>query len=261
MGPRPEPAQLAWIEAQVKAASGAARMGWIDVLRNVGASTRAAAFLEQDALQPGRVGGAAALLAAEIHLAAGERAAAIRLLEIRIAGETVPDFAQRAGELAQALGRSDLARVAFDRFFLLDPSRPTAQRLAGLAAYTGGDIVRAQSLLQRYLDGPAGRTASDWEAHYALGEISVRLRDAAAARTQHEAAIAAIDKLKEPPAYVQSAKAYALFRVGLADESVALFERLLRAQPGNRDLRADYAGVLIELGRSADARNVLEGRS
>ena len=261
MGPRPEPAQLAWIEAQVQAASGAARMGWINVLRNVGASSRAAAFLAQDALQPGRAGGAAALLAAEIHLAAGERAAATQLLEARIAVETVPDFAQRAGELAQALGRSDLARMAFDRFFLLDPSRPAAQRLAGLAAYTGGDIIRAQSLLQRYLAGPSGRTASDWEAHYVLGEISVRLHDTTAARTQHEAAIAAIDTLQEPPAYVQAAKAYALFRVGLADESVALFERLLRAQPGNRNLRADYAGVLIELGRSADARNVLEGRS
>ena len=261
MGPRPEPAQLAWIEAQAKASSGNARMGWINVLRNVGAAPRAAELLAQDAAQPSRAGGAAALLAAEIYLAAGGRAEALRLIEARIANETVPDFAQRAGELAQALGRNDLARQAFDRLFLLDPSRPAAQRLAGLAAYAAGDIARARDLLQRYLAGPVGQTASDWEAHYALGEIAVRLRDRAAARVQHAAAIAAIDKLQAPPAYVQAAKAYALFRVGLADQSVELFERLLRAQPGNRDLRADYAGVLIELGRNAEARVVLEDRS
>jgi thioredoxin-like negative regulator of GroEL len=258
MGPRPEPAQLAWIETQAQAASGEARVGWIGVLRNVGASARAAELLAQDAMRPGRAGSAAALLAAEIHLAAGERATALRLLEPRIADETVPDYAQRAGELAQALGRADLARRAFDRFLLLDPSRPAAQRLAGLAAYAAGDIGRAQNLLQRYLAGPAAQAADDWEAHYALGEIAVRLRDRAAARVHHAAAVAAIDRLEAPPAAAQAAKAYALFRLGLAEQSVELFAQLLRAQPGNRDLRADYASVLIELGRTAEARLVLE---
>jgi hypothetical protein len=31
----------------------------------------------------------------------------------------------------------------------------------------------------------------------------------------------------------------------------------LREQPRNRDLRADYAGVLLELGRTGLARSVL----
>ena len=86
----------------------------------------------------------------------------------------------------------------------------------------------------------------------------MRLRDRAAARVHHAAAVAAIDRLEAPPAAAQAAKAYALFRLGLAEQSVELFAQLLRAQPGNRDLRADYASVLIELGRTAEARLVLE---
>jgi len=258
MGPRPEAAQIDWIDAQARGAAGAARLGWVQVLLNAGAARQATALLEADAALPGRVGGAASVAASDAYLALGDRAAALRVLAARIPGESDPNLAQRQGELAQALGRGDLARQAFDRLHLLEPSRPAGQRLAGLAAFADGDSPRARALLERYL---AGAGPADWEVHYALAETLVRQRERAAARPHHEAAIAAIDRLERAPVFARAAKAYALYRVARTDEALALFKRLLQEQPGNRDLRADYAGVLLELGRTAEARGVLGGAS
>jgi tetratricopeptide (TPR) repeat protein len=255
MGPRPEPAQLEWLEAQARATTGAVRLGWVRALLDGGAARRAAFVLEEDAATPGRAGGTASVLASEAYLADGDRVGAARILAARIPRETQPDLAQRLGELAQAAQRPDLARLAFDRLFLLEPSRPAAQRQAGLNAFAEGDTARARDLLQRYLAGSPG----DWEAHYALGETLIRLRERAAARAEHEAALAAIDALRDPPVAARAARAYSLYRLGRNDEALAAFARLLREQPANRDLRADYAGVLLELGRTSQARAVLEG--
>ena len=258
MGPRPEPAQLDWIEAQARAADGAVRLGWVQVLLNAGAPRRAATLLEADAARPDRAGGAATVAASEAYIAVGDRVAAARLLAARIPRESDPNLVQRQGELSQALGRADLARQAFDRLYLLEPSRPAGQRAAGLQAFADGDSPRARDLLGRYLAGP---NQVDWEVHYAFAETLVRLRDRAAAQPHHEAAIATIDRLDQAPVFARAAKAYALYRLAKFDESLALFKQLLREQPRNLDLRADYAGVLIELGRTAEARSVLEGRS
>jgi thioredoxin-like negative regulator of GroEL len=258
MGPRPEPAQLDWIEAQARAADGAVRLGWMQVLLNAGVPRRAATLLEADAARPDRTGGAATVAASEAYIALGDRVAAARLLAARIPRESDPSLVQRQGELSQALGRIDLARQAFDRLYLLEPSRPAGQRAAGLQAFADGDSPRARDLLGRYLAGP---NQVDWEVHYAFAETLVRLRDRAAAQPHHEAAIATIDRLDAAPVFARAAKAYALYRLAKFDESLELFKQLLREQPRNLDLRADYAGVLIELGRTAEARSVLEGRS
>jgi len=264
LGPRPVPAQLDWIEAQARAASGPARVEWARALLDAGAPRRAAFALESEAAIPGRVGGGASVLAAEAYLAAGtpaDRTALARILEARIPREGEPANARRLGEIAFAAGRADLARAAYSRLFLLDPAQRDAQRQVGFFAFGDGDFERARTLLARFLAGAAAGEPADWEAHYYLGESHYRLRDRAAAREQHALALAAIEKLAGAPFAARAAQAYLYYRLGRTEESVALYARLVREQPQNRDLRADYAGVLLELGRTAAARAVLEPRS
>jgi tetratricopeptide (TPR) repeat protein/lipopolysaccharide biosynthesis regulator YciM len=264
MGPRPIPAQLDWIEAQARAAAGPGRVEWARALLDAGAPRRAAFVLEAEAAIPGRIGGTASVLAAEAYLAAGtpaDRAALVRILEARIPREGEPANARRLGEIAFAAGRAGLARAAYSRLFLLDPAQRDAQRQLGLFAFADGDFERARTLLARFLAGAPSAEPTDWEAHYYLGESHYRLRDRAAAREQHALALAAVEKLAQAPFAARVAQAYLYHRLGRAEESVTLYARLVREQPQNRDLRADYAGVLLELGRTAAARSVLEPRS
>jgi predicted Zn-dependent protease len=52
--------------------------------------------------------------------------------------------------------------------------------------------------------------------------------------------------------------ALALYRVGKLKESVSEFDNLIKEQPGNKHLRADYATVLIQSGRHHDAQRLLD---
>ncbi len=262
MGPRPDARQLDWIEAQARAMpTPADRLGWARVLLDSGAPQRAAHVLAADAATPGRAGGPATVAAAEAHLLAGsadDRIAFGRLVESRIAREGDPDMALKLGELASAGNRPALASLAYARLLLLHPARRAAQRQVGFPAFSDGDFERARSILLRYLAGAPAAGPSDWEAHYYLGESLYRLKDRLAARTEHERALAAIEGLRPPPFAARAVQAYLYHRLGRSEEAVTLYERLLREQPRNRDLRADYAGVLLELGRTAPARRVLE---
>ncbi|MBI3503499.1 MAG: hypothetical protein HY059_01560 [Proteobacteria bacterium] len=260
MGPRPDAAQLDWIEAQARAAAPAARLDWARALIDAGASRRAAFVLEADAAVPGRAGGPATLLAGESYLAAGtpdDKAAFVRILQARIPREGDPETARQLAELAAAGNRSDLARTAYERLLLLDPAQRDAQRQVGFIAFADGDFERAKALIGRYLDGAGSGVPVDWEARYYLGESLYRLKDRTAARTEHERALAAIEKLSPAPFAARAVQAYLYHRLGRSEESVALYARLLREQPRNRDLRADYAGVLLELGRTELARAIL----
>jgi Flp pilus assembly protein TadD len=166
--------------------------------------------------------------------------------------------ALRLADIALAVDRPDLARQAYARALVLEPTSRPALRAAGLFAFADGDFDAAKRHLERFL---APGAPGDWEAPYFLAEALFRLRDRAGARPRHEQALAAIDAAASPPFAARAARAYLLYRLGRAEESVALYARLLRERPQDRDLRADYAGVLLELGRRSDAETVLGGRS
>ncbi|MCM0020432.1 MAG: hypothetical protein NBV67_10600, partial [Tagaea sp.] len=261
MGPRPAPAELAWLEARARASEGAVKLGWARALAEAGAPARAAEALGALPVAPGRLGAEAALAVAEFWVATGARAdrpRAAAAIEPRVTRETDLGRTLRLADIALAVERPDLARQAYARALVLEPTSRQARRAAGLFAFTDGDFEAAKRHLERFL---APGAPGDWEAPYFLGESLYRLRDRAGARPRHEQALAAIDATANPPFAARAARAYLLYRLSRTEESVALYARLLRERPQDRDLRADYAGVLLELGRRADAEIVLGGRS
>jgi tetratricopeptide (TPR) repeat protein len=261
MGPRPPPADLDWLEARARAGEGAAMLGWARALAEAGAPARAANALAPLVSAPGRLGADATLAIAEFWVATGERTdrpRAAAAIEPRVSRETDLGRTLRLADIALAVERPDLARRAYARALVLEPTSRPALRAAGLFAFTDGDFEAAKRHLERFL---APGAPGDWEAPYFLAESLYRLRDRAGARPRHEQALAAIDATANPPFAARAARAYLLYRLGRTEESVTLYARLLRERPQDRDLRADYAGVLLELGRRTDAEAVLGGRS
>jgi cellulose synthase operon protein C len=261
MGPRPAPAELDWLEARARASDGVVKLGWVRALAEAGAPARAANALAPLLAVPGRLGADAALATAEFWLTTGARAdrpRAAAAIEPRVAREVDPTRALRLADIALAIERPDLARQAYARALVLEPTSRPALRAAGLFAFADGDFEGAKRHLERFL---APGAPGDWEAPYFLGESLYRLRDRAGARPRHEQALAAIDATANAPFAARAARAYLLYRLGRTEESVALYARLLGERPRDRDLRADYAGVLLELGRRAEAEVVLGGRS
>jgi Flp pilus assembly protein TadD len=107
--------------------------------------------------------------------------------------------------------------------------------------------------LGRYLAAGDG----DFESHFYFGELMQREGNGPQARLHFERALGQIERSSPKDYRMRAIRALALYRVGRFADSFAEFERLIREQPLNKHVRADYAGVLLESGRTDDARRIL----
>ena len=122
-----------------------------------------------------------------------------------------------------------------------------------MLAYDDLRYADAERLLRRYaLRGP-----DDYEAHYFLGEALTLLKRPAEATPFYRVALSQLRAKAKPPAQAMQTEAGLLNRLGRVDEAVAVYERLRRLRPADRQIQADYANMLIEHRRWSEARNVL----
>lgn len=99
---------------------------------------------------------------------------------------------------AQALADLNVAEKKYaEAFAVIDElitqhpdNQPAQYQLGRLAAITGQQLERGETALQAYLQySPVGREPAPCAAHWRLGMIHERKGDAAAARTEYEAAL------------------------------------------------------------------------
>ncbi|MBK1838345.1 tetratricopeptide repeat protein [Azospirillum sp. YIM B02556] len=255
-GPRPPAAGLDWIEARAKAAAGPAEQAaWYDRLADYGGGRRVIAGLGGQAGTPGAAPAQPALKAPYIEAlaAAGkgkELAAAVRAA---LPEETAPDRLRRYARLAEQTGQRAAAAQAWTALLARKPEDADALRQLGMLAYDENRLADAERLLRRYVaSGP-----DDYEAHYFLGEALTALKRPAAATPFYRTALSQLRaRAGRGDAAVQT-EANLLNRLGRIDDSVALFEALRKRRPADRQVKADYASMLIENGRLPEARRVL----
>ncbi|HEY0835299.1 MAG TPA: tetratricopeptide repeat protein, partial [Azospirillum sp.] len=173
-----------------------------------------------------------------------------------VPGERDPDTLRRWARLAEAQRESSAASEAWKALLALRPDDADGLRQLGMLAYDQGHLAEAEGALRRFLS----RGEGDYEANYFLGEALTAGKRAAEAAPFYRTALRQIDALPAGARTdaVKQAQANLLHRVGRVDESVALFEELRRRRPTDRQLRADYAAMLIENRRLKEAQHVLK---
>lgn len=70
-----------------------------------------------------------------------------------------------------------------------------------------------------------------------------------------------IDGLLPSPAEAMRADAMAICRQGDTAKALAMLDEAMHLDPGNENLRIDTAGILLDLGKTADAETLLAGLS
>lgn len=248
-GPRPDRLALDWLEARARSAPPAEQRAWFDTLAALGGARRVAT-----ALAPR--GGEAALSGSYIEALANtgkpaELAAAVRAA---LPGERDPERLRRWARLAEREKQTAVAGEAWRALLALRPDDPEGLRLIGMEAFAQARFADAERTLGRLLK--AGN--ADYEVNYFMGEALVAQKRPRDAEPYQRRALAQIEAMPKRGDAVRQTEANLLHRLGRVDESAALFEQMLTARPGDRQLRADYAAMLLENRRLKEARHVLE---
>ena len=251
-GPRPSAAALDWLEARAKAAAGpAAQAAWYDRLAELGGGARVTASLATPAGPPAQPALQAPYIEALASAGKGrELAVAVRAA---LREDATPDRLRRYARLAEQTGQRAAAAEAWTALLARKPEDADALRQLGMRAFDGNRLADAERLLRRY----TARGPDDHEAHYFLGETLTALKRPAAAVPFYRIALAQLRARGSRNDAAVLTEANLLNRLGKVDEAVALFDALRKRQPGDRQLTADYASMLIENGRLPEARRVL----
>ncbi len=251
-GPRPPAAGLDWIEARAKAASSPAEQAaWYDRLAEYGGGRRVIAGLGGQGAAPAQPALKAPYI--EALAAAGKGRELAQALRTAVPEEAAPDRLRRYARLAEQTGQRAAAAQAWTALLARKPDDADALRQLGMLAYDENRLADAERLLRRYVaSGP-----DDYEAYYFLGEALTALKRPTAAVPFYRTALSQLrHRAGRGDAAVQT-EANLLNRLGKVDDAVALFEGLRKRRPADRQLRADYASMLIENGRLPEARRVL----
>lgn len=251
-GPRPPAAGLDWIEARAKAASSPAEQAaWYDRLAEYGGGRRVIAGLGGQGVAPAQPALKAPYI--EALAAAGKGKELAQALRTAVPEEAAPDRLRRYARLAEQTGQRAAAAQVWTALLTRKPDDADALRQLGMLAYDENRLADAERLLRRYVaTGP-----DDYEAYYFLGEALTALKRPTAAVPFYRTALSQLrHRAGRGDAAVQT-EANLLNRLGKVDDAVALFEGLRKRRPADRQLRADYASMLIENGRLPEARRVL----
>jgi predicted Zn-dependent protease len=90
-----------------------------------------------------------------------------------------------------------------------------------------------------------------------MGEIKLHAKDPGA-KQDFAQALQLIESVAKPDLHTEEAKAHLLYRLGEIARATELYAALLARRPEDKDLRADYATMLIDLGKVDEARALLQ---
>ena len=242
-GPQPTDSQLDWLERRARAASGTARLQWMQHLFNAGAPQRVVAVAD---------GGYS-----EVYLralvATGRGEALSRAIGERVARVTSPEELRFLARIALEGSQSGAMRVAFEKLLASAPDDEEALRQLGMLDAIESRLPQARARLGRYV----ANGGSDYAAHFSFAEILARAGEHARARGHFERTLAEIARYQQVTPHMRTMQALALHRIGRVADAFAAFDVLLAQHPENDHLRADYAGALLQSARYAEAAVVL----
>lgn len=243
-GPRPQPANLDWLESRARSATGARKAAWMQHLMNAGAYRRVVAV-------GGDTDDSEVYLQALVQTGDGPRLSAA--IERQYARTSDLATLRRLGRVALQLNRQATARSVFAKVLSVAPDDPEAHLRLGFFDYAEGKHAAAVRHFQRHLAQEKG----DPETHFLFGEALANSGEPAKALPHYREALTGIDQQRNRSHQLRVIRALTLQRLGRIDDAVAEFEALLKEQPQNKSLRADYAAMLLQSGRNDEGRRVL----
>ena len=253
-GPRPGDATVEWLATRTRSARDPAeRAAWAQHLINSGEAARAASAIADAPPLPGAEG-PLLWVWLEALSADGDRAGMAEVIRYELAVTTEPTRIRRLGRFAREATLTSSASTAYEKLLAAMPNDLEALRYAGRFDFLEGRYSDAGEHLEQYLDLVAG--TPDYESLYYLAEIR-RRDEQPTARPLYELALRIVESQQVLDAAAQETRAWILHRLHRTGEALTLMESLLKETPGDANLRAAFASILLEAGDYRRARAVL----
>jgi tetratricopeptide (TPR) repeat protein len=186
-------------------------------------------------------------------LALQDGAAISAAIESELPGQNNPERLRFLARAALQLEQREAAADAYHRLLQFKPQDAEALRWLGLLKFQQARYEVARHFLARYLAQGEG----DYESLFCYGEILWKDRDTFGARPYYKLALRQIEDTELRPFAMKLVHAHILNRLGYTREAFAAFDQLIKLWPEDANLRADYAGVLIDHGKHQEAQRVL----
>ncbi len=251
-GPRPEPSRLEWLEERARNTQGEWQLGWLKRLLDAGAVRRVLALIQQELTLTGYNNDLVGLQM-DILQQQEDYTHLYSALKRAISSSRNAEQLRRHSRRAEQAGFMTLSLEANKRLLAITPNAPEILHRLGLLAYQEGEWDEAFRMLGRYLENSRG----DIESNYFYAELLTRRGEIQQARPHYREVLRLL--AAEPELDMQKAgiQAWSLYRLGERDSAILAFQKLLVAYPGNADLRADFASILIETGHADQAARIL----
>jgi tetratricopeptide (TPR) repeat protein len=254
-GPRPTAEQLDWIEDRARMAGGAEQGAWMRILADRGAPARSAAVYRAAMTQGGAPEAALGAYLAALQ-AQDDRTTMVAAVREELPRATTAAHLRQLAGLAARAGDTELERQTLERLVATGGWDRDAQRRLGMLAY----LRRDMDVAERLLSATVAQTGGDYDTQMILGDIASRRRGAAEARSHYAEALRLLESSGDRSFRGRVVRANLLHRLGRDAEATRLYEALLTERPSDRNLRADYAAMLIEQGALRHASDLLAGR-
>ncbi len=247
-GDRLSPAALAWIKSRAVAASGAEQAQWLSHLNACGQSQAVIDIAQGWSFAP------ALLMDVYMEALVASRDAHLAdILAQEVERETDAARLKRLATLGEQAGIQDAKDKGWLKVHALDPDDDDGLRYVSLREAGANHYEAALPLLRRALR----KRPDDYQLNLAFAGILQHKKKKFEAKVFYNRAFDQLSNTPEKSFYDRVTLAHLLYRKeGLASVA-ALFRELIRENPDDKSLRADFAEILMENKRYDEAFAVL----
>ena len=244
----PTPAARDWIEARAEAATGTERVTWVAALNEMGFAPTVLKLLRDDWYTTPELADQyiEAMVVTHDESLGDAISRAIR-------NEQNPRRLRQLAMIATEEDVNDEAESAWHKLHQIDPSDSEATLQLGMLAFESNRFDEAGPYLGQYLQHNEG----NYHVNYAYGQILQETDRADDAIPYFERALKQLSVSADKNFEAMVDEATMQFHVGRIDESIAAFQRLVASNPHNKDLRAEFAELLMESGHYEEASRLL----
>jgi tetratricopeptide (TPR) repeat protein len=238
-----------WVESRARNSSSAERVGWLTTLNDLGYSQSVIALLHNDWYSSSAVADQyiTALVATHDSTKLNEA------FTQAIASESNPARLRQLATIADEEDIFGASETAWHKLHQISPNDPDATLQLGMIAYDGGRYDEAEPFLGQYLQHNQGT----YQINYAYGDILQQSGKTSSAEPYFERALHQLADIQDKSIEITIDEGTLLFYTGKTQQAMGLFRHLIANNPKNKDIRAEYAELLMKMGQFEEASKLL----
>jgi lipopolysaccharide biosynthesis regulator YciM/Flp pilus assembly protein TadD len=251
-GVRPRPYAVLWLTDRMKTAPAHQKTGWLRLLNEIGQEKEVIRYLENP---NHRISNSMKDLYLEILINQGEIDKLETVLKAEVNQARQPKRLKLLAKIGQQNNLPDIVKMAYEKALPLATSDMEALNEYGKILYYQGNVSKAERLLKRFLD--AG--GIDYTTSFIYAEIQWGKRRRRLARTHYASSLELMDLRIINRDSDRPLQAKILYRLDQKEKSRQIYRELVKQDPSDQNLRAEYIDLLMDMDRTDEAEKVLEG--